>query len=126
MLASRAYSKLLFTFLVILICLSLGRVCPAQTTAPLPAFWMAPYFFPVPFYGSYYFPQVAPIPSFMPNFSLSTPFLTPPSLAAPRTASTVTVITLPTANPVTASAPLGTLNLTPSTLVFLILLFTLH
>ena len=38
-----------------------------------------------------------------------------------------TIIILPQATtPVTAYAPLGTLALTPSTLVFLILLFTLH
>jgi len=126
MFSSRACSKLLLTSLVILICVSLGSVCPAQTVAPLPAFLMAPYFPPVPFYGSYFFPQIAPIPSFVPPFPLSTPFIAPPSIVAPRTARTVTVITIPTANPITGSAPLGTLNLTPSTLVFLILLFTLH
>jgi hypothetical protein len=49
----------------------------------------------------------------------------PPSLS--RSAAT-TIIILPQAPAptVTAYAPLGTLNLTPSTLVFLILYLTLH
>jgi len=56
------------------------------------------------------------------------PLLNPYAAALPmlpfRNAA-ATIITLPAATPVTAYAPLGTLNLTPSTLVLLILYLTL-
>jgi len=83
-------------------------------------------FFPTAFNPAFAFPFVPPVPTY--SYPLVNPVLSPfsvlPTLSS--RAAAATVITLPTVAPaVTAYAPLGTLNLTPSTLVFLILLFTL-
>ena len=83
-----------------------------------------------PFYPSYnpFLPFFSPLPAFgipILNPVMSPLIATPPSVS--RSAAT-TIIILPQApaSTVTAYAPLGTLNLTPSTLVFLILFLTLH
>jgi len=74
-----------------------------------------------------FFPIIPPLPT------IGAPTLNPvlnPSLAGLPTFgrnAAATLVVLPQPAPtVTAYAPLGTLNLTPSTLVFLILLFTLE
>ena len=74
-----------------------------------------------------FFPVISPLPT------IGLPTLNPvmnPYLAGLPTLSrnaAATIVVLPQAAPVvSAYAPLGTLNLTPSTLVFLILLFTLE
>ena len=74
-----------------------------------------------------FFPIISPLPA------IGAPTLNPvlnPYLAGLPTFSrnaAATIVVLPQPAPtVSAYAPLGTLNLTPSTLVFLILLFTLE
>jgi hypothetical protein len=123
----RLRSRLVLISLVIVLIVSLTGICSAQY-GYAPWIPVTPYaFYTGTTFYSPYTPWFTPLPSYMPNFSLPTPIAPFPSLALPRTANAVTVITLPTAtNTVTASAPLGTLNLTPSTLVFLLLYFTLH
>ncbi|MGA1790911.1 MAG: hypothetical protein ACMUIM_05465 [bacterium] len=83
-------------------------------------------FFPTAFNPAYAFPFVPPVPTY--SYPLVNPVLSPFSVLPTLSyrAAAATVITLPAATPaVTAYAPLGTLNLTPSSLVFLILLLTL-
>lgn len=97
-----------------------------------------------PFFNPYISAFPPGFSPFYPSFSPSLPFFSPlpvigaqtlnpvmsPLIARPPTltrSAATTIIILPQATtPVTAYAPLGTLTLTPSTLVFLILLFTLH
>ena len=97
--------------------LASAKPCSAQFFA------FNPFFAPInPFlYPAYSFPFVPPLPT------LTSPFLSP-ALSLPafsRTGAATIVVVPPPAPTVTAYAPLGTLNLTPSTLVFLILLLTL-
>lgn len=87
---------------------------------------------PLPYYGSfvYGFAPLPPIP-FYPPTPLFNPPIPPidPYLAALPTISrgaAATIILTPTAPVVTAAAPLGTLALTPSSLVFLILILSLE
>lgn len=128
MYSSRSLSKLVLIAFIIVICVSFSKLCFAQT-AYFPWTSGIPYsYFPnFPFYNPYILP-IAAVPGFVPSLPLSTPIIAPfPSFFLPRVANATTIITIPTAtNTVTASAPLGTLNLTPSTLVFLLLYFTLH
>ena len=81
------------------------------------------------FYPSYNLipPYLPPLPAFgaqILNPAMSPLIAVTPSIS--RSAATTIVILPQQTTPVTAYAPLGTLTLTPSTLVFLILLFTLH
>lgn len=110
-----------------------GTPCSAQLFYPYgfgPAFLQP---FSSGFFPGIYNPFVPLYPTVAPfGFAPSAPFLGPVSASVPTIpfrSGAATIITLPaatTAAPVTAYAPLGTLNLTPSTLVFLILLFTLE
>lgn len=86
-----------------------------------------PFFAPFnPFFLPVFSPFVPPVPTFpapVLNPALS-PYTSLP--IAPYRSAAATLIVLPPAAPaVTAYAPLGTLNLTPSTLIFLILYLTL-
>jgi hypothetical protein len=75
-----------------------------------------------PAYPAYTFPFFPPLP--IAPAPVLNPLLSLPTL--PPRAANATIIVLPPAAPaVTAYAPLGTLNLTPSTLIFLILYLTL-
>ena len=116
-------------FLMVTFIFFLHTPCSAQLSP-----FFTPYLAPFApgsnfFYSPYntFFPFFSPLPGYsVPILNpIMTPLIsTPPSIS--RSAAT-TIIVLPQATtPVTAYAPLGTLNLTPSTLVFLILLFTLH
>ena len=104
------------------------NICSAQVSF----FPYTPLFQPVnPFLPPLFSPMFFPTGTTASVFfaPLTGPVLTPYPVAfpsiRPRSAA-ATIITLPTAAPaVTGYAPLGTLNLTPSTLVFLILLLTL-
>ncbi|MGA1790486.1 MAG: hypothetical protein ACMUIM_03290 [bacterium] len=107
------------------------RLCAAQTLFPFysPFNPLASFLSPIPnpMFSAYY--QFNPfLPSLSPVSLFPTPILTPSLMSLPtlnRTAA-ATIVVLPPAVPtVTAYAPLGTLNLTPSTLVFLILYLTL-
>ena len=95
-------------------------------TTPCSAQFLFPQypFFPV-FNPYYLFPPVPSLSTF--SVPILSPTLSPyPVLPTFPRAGAATIITLPTTAPaVTAYAPLGTLNLTPSSLVFLILLLTL-
>ena len=74
-----------------------------------------------------FLPLILPVPAIGP--SVLNPVLNPTLASMPtfaRNAAATLVVLPPPAPAVTAYAPLGTLNLTPSTLVFLILLFTLE
>jgi hypothetical protein len=122
---SRSFSKMVLIAFIILLCVSFSELCFAQS-AYLPWIPNTTYsYFPVfPFYNPYV-PSIATLQGYVPPlpFSIPAPI---PSFSSPRIAN-ATIITIPTAtNTVTAYAPLGTLNLTPSTLVFLLLYFTLH
>lgn len=125
---SRSFSKLVLIAFIIVLCVSFSGLCFAQS-AYFPWTSGIPYsYFPTfPFYNPYVAPIVT-LPGFVPSFPLSIPIAPSiPSFSSPRIANATTIITIPAAtNTVTASAPLGTLNLTPSTLVFLLLYFTLH
>ncbi|MEW6379153.1 MAG: hypothetical protein AB1611_06055 [bacterium] len=82
--------------------------------------------YPAPYYDPY-FAFVPPVPYF-PAAPVFAPPLFDPYLALPTAASrtaAATIILAPTTPVVTAAAPLGTLSLTPSTLVFLILFLSL-
>ncbi|MBN2372505.1 hypothetical protein JXL19_01785 [bacterium] len=128
---SRFWFKLLLVCIVVIFSFSLTVFSYAQNLLYNPwisyaryPFWQS--FPPATYYPSFtvaYAPWISPyIPALSPiNFSMPVA----PSVNLPRVGA-ATVITIPTTNTVTTSAPLGTLNLTPSTLVFLILLFTLH
>ena len=87
-------------------------------------FWMPinPFFSPT--FGL--FPAVSPVTAFSPvPFSpVPSPYTALPSLAS-RSAAATLVVLPPTTPAVTAYAPLGTLNITPSSLVLLILYLTL-
>lgn len=78
------------------------------------------------FYASPY----APVSPVYPPFPVVPSPLVNPALAGlptfSRGAAATLVVVPPTTPTVSAYAPLGTLNLTPSTLVFLILIFTLE
>lgn len=122
---SRLFSRAVLIAFIILLCVSFSGLCFAQN-AYLP--WTSgvsfSYFPPFPFYNPYV-PPIGTLPGYAP-LPLSIPVAPIPSFSLPRIAN-ATIITIPSAtNTVTASAPLGTLNLTPSTLVFLLLYFTLH
>lgn len=112
-----------FVFLALII--SFASPCLAQFS---PYSFFAPFnpFFPSIFNPTYSLPFVSPVPTLpAPIFNpMLSPYTTLPGL--PFRSAAATIITLPAASPaVTAYAPLGTLNLTPSTLVFLILYLTL-
>jgi len=119
--------KLFLAALIIVFCISLSGFCFAQTAyfpwAPIIPYSYLPTF---PLYNSYV-PWLSPVQAFMPPVPFSSPIAPVPSLSLPRFGN-ATVITIPAATNTisSATAPLGTLSLTPSTLVFLILLFTLH
>ena len=107
------------------------RMSAAQTFYPFyPLFNpITPFFSSIqnPLFSTYY--QLNPfIPGTAPVSPFSVPILPPSVMSLPtinRTAAATIVVLPPAAPAVTAYAPLGTLNLTPSTLVFLILYLTL-
>jgi len=110
------------SIVVIILIIAFAVPCSSQFV-PYP-FWM-----PInPFFslGFGLFPGISPITAFCPvPFSpVLNPYTALPSLASRAAAATIIVLP-PPAPAVTAYAPLGTLNLTPSTLVFLILYLTL-
>ena len=119
----------IFVFIVtslILCALLLGFTAPCSAELFPFSFFPSP-FFPSVFNPALTVPFLSPIPAYLPP--VLSPPLTPytasmPSLLNRSAAATLVVLPAP-APAVTAYAPLGTLNLTPSTLVFLILLFTL-
>jgi hypothetical protein len=90
-----------------------------------------PYPFFNPFYAPFFpSPYLSPFTPTLSGFSplMVSPLLSPYPAALPTLpfrSAAATIITLPAATPVTAYAPLGTLNLTPSTLVLLILYLSL-
>ncbi|MGA1843921.1 MAG: hypothetical protein ACMUIS_05105 [bacterium] len=109
---------------VIIMVLIFASAVPCSSQfLPYP-FWMPinPFFSPT--FGL--FPAVSPATAFSPlPFSpVPSPYTALPSLISRNAAATLVVLP-PAAPAVTAYAPLGTLNLTPSTLVFLILYLTL-
>ena len=116
-------------FILVAFVLFLSTSCYAQLSPLFNPYVSA---FPLgfnPFYPSYnpFLPFFSPLPVFgaqILNPNMSPLIASPPSVS--RSAATTIIVLPPTTTPVTAYAPLGTLNLTPSTLVFLILLFTLH
>ena len=120
---------ILFGFILMSFIFFLTTSCYAQLNPFLNHYASAFPFGFNPFYPSYnlFIPFFPPISSF--GVRTLNPAMSPLAAVTPsisRSAAT-TIIILPQATtPVTAYAPLGTLNLTPSTLVFLILLFTLH
>ena len=97
--------------------------------------FFGPYFTTSPlglnmFYPSYdFFPPLFSPMSFL-GAQIANPIMSPltarPPFISRSAATTIVILPQATTTPVTAYAPLGTLTLTPSTLVFLILLFTLH
>ena len=107
------------------------QFCAAQTFYPFysPFNPTIPFISPIqnPLFPTYYqlnpfIPALSPISPFFPP-SLSPSIMSLPTI---NRAAAATIVVLPPAAPaVTAYAPLGTLNLTPSTLVFLILYLTL-
>jgi hypothetical protein len=85
-----------------------------------------------PFFPTYdlFLPLFPTLPAFENPFTIPmlSPTLTPYTASLPtfpRSAAATIIVLPPTTPTVTAYAPLGTLNLTPSTLVFLILYLTL-
>lgn len=104
--------------ILIVVCVAVSP-CSAQ---------VYPYY---PFFNPFYAPFSYPAPYFPTMSVFSPPILSPllnpfPALPTlPFRNAAATIITLPAASPVTASAPLGTVNLTPSSLVLLILYLTL-
>lgn len=121
--------KMEFLKILVLITLGIGLfVFILSYAAPCSA-----QFFPYPPIPSAFNPTFYPFTfnPFIPQLpTLSAPILSPvlspyPVLPTFPRAAAATII-LPTVAPtVTASAPLGTLNLTPSTLIFLLLYLTL-
>jgi len=110
------------SIVVIALVFAFAAPCSSQFI-PYP-FWMPinPFFSPA--FGL--FPAVYPVTAFSPvpfNPVLS-PYTALPSFANRAAAATIIVLPAP-APAVTAYAPLGTLSLTPSTLVLLILYLTL-
>jgi len=120
---------MLFGFMLVSFVLFLTTSCYAQLNPFFNPYVSAFPFGFNPFYPSYnpflpFFPPLPPLGVRTLNPAMSPLTAVTPSIS--RSAAT-TIIILPQATtPVTAYAPLGTLTLTPSTLVFLILLFTLH
>jgi hypothetical protein len=114
--------------LVLLGFVSLTLIISFPLTSSAQLFSFNPFLVPYnPFLNpAYSFPFVPPVTAFAP--SVLNPVLSPytalPSLYSRGAAATLIVVP-PPAPTVTAYAPLGTLNLTPSTLVFLILYLTL-
>ena len=109
---------------IVIIALVFASAVPCSSQfIPYP-FWMPinPFFLPT--FGL--FPAVPPVTAFSPaSFSpVPSPYTALPSLTSRAAAATLVVLPAP-APAVTAYAPLGTLNLTPSTLVLLILYLTL-
>lgn len=99
--------------------LGAAKPCSAQAYP-----FFNPFLAPVvnPFlYPAFTFPFVPPVPT-VPSPILN-PALSLPTFA--RSAAATLIVLPPAAPAVTAYAPLGTLSLTPSTLVFLILYLTL-
>lgn len=121
---TKIYILVLLIFVLFAFVLSFSSPCSAQSF-PFSFFPPVNPFFPSIFTLSP-FSFVPPLPSY-PTATLN-PLLNPytalPALYPRGAAATLIVVPQP-APAVTAYAPLGTLNLTPSTLVFLILLFTL-
>ena len=105
--------------------------CSAQLlTAP----FYSPFASSYPSISDFYFPYFNPffpvgLPMSFVGASISNPILNPSLASLPmlsRNAAATLIVLPPPAPSVTAYAPLGTLNLTPSTLVFLILYLTLE
>ena len=108
-------------FLLLVFVLSLALPCSAQFL-PYPFFPSINPFLPSIF-SPYSFPLAPPVTLY--SAAAFSPVTALPSIY-PRGAAATLIVVPPPAPTVTAYAPLGTLNLTPSTLVFLILLFTLE
>lgn len=111
--------------------LFMPQYCTAQTFFPFysPFNPIMPFISPIssPLFPPYYQANSF-IPSLSPLSLLSAPVLSPSLMSLPainRAAAATIIVVPPPAPTVTAYAPLGTLNLTPSTLVFLILYLTL-
>lgn len=117
---------LLFVFTLAAFILFISITCSAQVFAPYPAFF--PFVLPAPqLFNPYTFPPLVP-PTPAINTSIFAPALSPYIASIPtmsRSAAATIIILPPTPPQVTAYAPLGTLTLTPSTLIFLILFLTL-
>jgi hypothetical protein len=110
---------LLGTFLFVLI-FGFNTPCSAQI---LPFFPFQSVFNPT-IYPFAFNPFFAPLPTF--PAPILSPVLSPYSVLPTFPRAAAATIIIPTAAPaVTAYAPLGTLNITPSTLIFLILYLTL-
>lgn len=112
---------LFYIGIMVVLLVSVSTLCMAQ----IPFYYPPIYPFFNPFFVPYYpVPPVSVFPA-----PIVSPLFTPFTASIPTIANrfaAATIITLPAATPtVTAYAPLGTLNLTPSTLVFLILFLTL-
>ncbi|MGA1796891.1 MAG: hypothetical protein ACMUIL_13635 [bacterium] len=112
--------------------LSIFLFAMAAHTQLVPPFYFpfSPLYSQNGFFASPYAPFLPAYPSFP---IIASPFMNPlvnPALASLPTLSrgaAATLVVVPQTTPtVSAYAPLGTLNLTPSTLVFLILIFTLE
>lgn len=90
--------------------------------------YSAPAFLPAPAPVAYPYPPVYSLPLMAsPGFGLSPLLAAAPAISPiSRSAAATTIVVLPTAQPVTASAPLGTFSITPSTLIFLFLYLTVH
>ncbi|MGA1794536.1 MAG: hypothetical protein ACMUIL_01650 [bacterium] len=110
------------SIVIIVLVFAFAVPCSSQFI-PYP-FWMPinPFFSPT--FGL--FPAVSPVTAFFPaSFSpVLGPYTALPSFASRNAAATLVVLP-PAAPAVTAYAPLGTLNITPSSLVLLILYLTL-
>ena len=124
-------SLILCGCILVIFAFSLATPCSAQfLTSPFYAPF-TPYYQPI---SDFCFPFFNPsLPLLPPPSVIGAPILNPvlnPALAGlptfSRNAAATLVVVPPPAPTVTAYAPLGTLNLTPSTLVFLILMFTLE
>ena len=119
------FTLVLLGFILFAFVLSIASPCSAQFF-PYSFFPSTNPFFSSVFNPAFPFPLVPPIAAY--SATTLNPFLSPYTTVPttyPRSAAATLVVLPPPAPTVTAYAPLGTLNLTPSTLVFLILLFTL-
>ena len=120
-------------FLVVILCGFISVTFVPFLTTPSYA-QLSPFFNPYVSTFPLGYPAYNPfLPFFLPLPAIGAqtlnPIMSPLIARAPtisRSAATTIVILPQATTPVTAYAPLGTLTLTPSTLVFLILLFTLH
>ena len=124
-------SVFLIGVFILCICVFFITPCFSQSFSPYPFNPFVPTISPFynPFYQLYdpFFPYVPSLSTL--GSELSGPVMNPLLGSIPTTSlrtGAATLVVLPQPAPtVSAYAPLGTLNLTPSTLVFLILLFTL-